>query len=171
MKALAIATMTLLALVACNRDRVETPDGATNDTAMTNSDAASNAPATDTLSTVATTSTMSTAWTDTTGTTSTDTAATTTATPNSSTMPTTDAAPSPTNQIADGQPVYKARCAGCHGADGKKNAANVILASKETQSKPDAVLIKTIRDMGPHRGLTLSDAQAAAVVSYIKALR
>ena len=150
MKALAIATMTLLALVACNRDRVETPEGATNDTVMTNSDAATAAPATDTAASAP---------------------PTTTATPNTNTAPTTDAAPAPTGEIADGQSVYKARCASCHGADGKKNAANVILASAQTQSKPDADLIRIIRDMGPHRGLTLSDAEAAAVVSYIKALR
>jgi mono/diheme cytochrome c family protein len=150
MKALAIATMTLLALAGCNRDRVETPEGAANDTVMTNSDATTAAPATETLSTAP---------------------PTTTATPNTNTAPTSDAAPAPTAEIADGQAVYKARCASCHGADGKKNAANVILASTQTQSKPDADLIRTIRDMGPHRGLTLSDAQAAAVVSYIKALR
>jgi mono/diheme cytochrome c family protein len=147
--ALAIATMTLLALTACNRDHVETPEGATNDTVMTNSDAVS----TDTGTTAAMPPT------------------TTTATPNTNTMPTSDAAPAPTGEIADGQSVYKARCATCHGADGKKNAANVILASRETQSKPDATLIRTIRETGPHRGLTLSDAEAAAVVSYIKALR
>jgi mono/diheme cytochrome c family protein len=152
MKALAIATLTLLALTACNRDRVETPEGASNDTVMTNSDAATAAPATDTLTTSAPT-------------------ATTTATPNTNTAPPTDAAPAPTGEIADGQSVYKARCASCHGADGKKNAANVILASAQTQSKPDADLIRIIREQGPHRGLTLSDAEAAAVVSYITALR
>lgn len=150
MKALAIATMTLLALVACNRDRIETPEGARNDTVMTDSDAATAAPATDTAASAP---------------------PTTTATPNTNTAPPTDAAPAPTGEIADGQAVYKARCASCHGADGKKNAANVILASAQTQSRPDADLIRIIRDMGPHRGLTLNDAEAAAVVSYIKALR
>lgn len=141
--ALAIATMTLFALTACNRDRVETPEGASNDTVMTNSDATTAAPP-------PTTTTMPTA---------------------TSTMPTSDAAPAPTGEIADGQAVYKARCATCHGADGKKNAANIILASAETQSKPDADLIRLIRDTGPHRGLTLNDAEAAAVVAYIKALK
>jgi mono/diheme cytochrome c family protein len=154
MKALAIATMTLLALTACNRDHVETPEGASNDTVMTNSDAttpaADPAPVTDTAAPSSTT---------------------TTATPNTNTMPASDAAPAPTSEIADGQAAYKARCATCHGADGKKNAANVILASRETQSKPDAYLIQTIRNMGPHRGLTVSDAEAKAVVAYIKALR
>lgn len=150
--ALAIATMTLLTLTGCNRDRVETPEGATNDTVMTNSDAVSTGTGTGTTTTAAP-------------------PATTTATPITSTMPTSDAAPAPTGEIADGQSVYKARCATCHGADGKKNAANVILASRETQSKPNEVLIRTIRELGPHRGLTLSDAEAEAVVSYIKALR
>jgi mono/diheme cytochrome c family protein len=145
---LAIATLSLLALTACNRDRVETPEGANNDTVMTTSDAVS----TDTGTTAAPPTT-------------------TTATPNTNTMPTSDAAPAPTSEIADGQAAYKARCASCHGADGKKNAANVILTSAATQSKPDADLIKIIRETGPHRGLTLSDAEAAAVVSYIKALR
>ncbi|HYC90333.1 MAG TPA: cytochrome c [Thermoanaerobaculia bacterium] len=140
---LAIATLSLLALTACNRDRVETPEGASNDTVMTTSDAAATAPP----------------------------PTTTTVTPNTSTMPTSDAAPAPTSEIADGQAAYKARCATCHGADGKKNAANVILTSAATQSKPDADLIRTIRETGPHRGLTRSDAEAAAVVSYIKALR
>lgn len=152
MKALLIGTITLLAVVACNRDRVETPEGATNDTVMTNSDAATAAPATDTLTTSAPT-------------------ATSTATPNTNTAPPADAAPAPTGEIADGQTIYKTKCATCHGADGKKNAANVILASAQTQSKPDGDLIRTVREMGPHRGLTLDEGQAAAVVSYIKALR
>lgn len=141
--ALAIATMTLLALTACNRDRIETPEGARNDTVMTTSDAATAAPP----------------------------PTTTTIAPATNTATASDAAPAPTGEIADGQAAYKARCATCHGADGKKNAANVILASSATQSKPDADLVRLIRDTGPHRGLTLSDAEAAAVVSYIKALR
>lgn len=155
MKALLIATITLLSVVACNRDRVETPEGATNDTVMTNSDAATAAPATDTLTTSVPT----------------DTTVTTTATPNTNTAPPADAAPAPTGEIADGQTIYRTKCASCHGADGKKNAANVLLASAQTQSKPDAELIRIVREMGPHRGLTLNEGQAAAVVSYIKALR
>ena len=145
MKALGLATITVLALAACNRDRVETPEGAQNTTVI---DTAPPAPAaTDTMATITTTAT------------------------NTSTGATSDAAPAQTTQIADGQSVYKARCASCHGVDGKKNAANVILASAETQARPDAQLIQMIREQGPHRGLTMSDAEAAAVVSYIKALK
>ena len=153
MRALLIATLTLLAAVACNRDAVETPQGAANETVQstTNPDTAAPA-ATDPLTTSAP-------------------APTGTATPNTNTAPPTDAAPAPTGEIADGQTIYRTKCATCHGADGKKNAANVILASAQTQSKPDADLIRTIRDTGPHRGLTLDEGQAAAVVSYIKALR
>ena len=76
MKTLLAAALLLLTLSACNRDRVESPEGATNDTVLTNTSA------TDTASTNTETAALSTdgtaATTDTTVTTTdvTDTAAT-----------------------------------------------------------------------------------------------
>lgn len=157
MKTPLTAALILVALVACNRDRVETPEGATNDTVLANPP--NDATMTDTAAT-ATAATGTTA-----------TMPTTTATPNTNTAPPADAAPAPAEQIAAGRDVYNAKCAGCHGADGKKVAGPVTLASAATQSKPDAELIRTIRDVGPHAGLTADEAQAAAVVAYLKALK
>ena len=157
MKTLLLAALILVSLVSCNRDSVETPEGASNDTVMAN-------PASD--GTMTATSTLTTPVSSTMGT---DTA--TTATPNTNTAPPLDAAPAPTSQIAAGRDVYNAKCAGCHGADGKKLAGPVTLASAQTQSKPDADLIRTIRGTGPHAGLTADEAQAAAVVAYLKALK
>lgn len=138
-------TILVLALVACNRDPVESPAAAANDTLATNIAANADPVPTTTV--------------------------TQTATPNTATMPTSDAAPAPTADIAAGQIAYKARCAGCHGADGKKVAGPVTLASAATQSKSDEELLRIVRDMGPHRGLTTDDAQARNVIAYIKALK
>ena len=161
MKALAVATLTVLALVGCNRDRMETSEGAQNDTVIDTAAGTDTGPATMTTAPAPTA-------TDTMGATTSSPSA---APPNTSTATTSDAAPAPASQIAAGQAAYRKNCASCHGADGKKNAANVILASAETQSKPDALLIENIRNQGPHRGLTVSDAEATAVVAYIKALK
>ncbi|HEX8412048.1 MAG TPA: cytochrome c [Thermoanaerobaculia bacterium] len=163
MKTLFSAALLVLVLSACNRDRVETPEGAANDTVLTNTNAS------DTASTNTETNAL-----DATAPPSTTTASpmpTTTATPNTNTAPPTDAAPAPPAQISDGRAVYTARCASCHGADGKKVAGPVTLASAATQSKPDADLVRIVRDMGPHRGLTLDEGQAAAAIAYVKALK
>ena len=158
MKTLFSAALILLTLAACNRDRVESPEGATNDTVLTNSGV------TDTASTNTETGAL------------TDTAATapvptTTVAPNTTSVPPVDSAPAPAEQIAAGRDTYNTKCAGCHGADGKKLAGPVTLASAQTQAKPDADLVRMIRDTGPHRGLTADDGQAAAVIAYVKALK
>lgn len=60
MKTLLAAALLVLALSACNRDRVESPEGATNDTVLTNTsvtDTASTNTETAALSTDATTGT------------------------------------------------------------------------------------------------------------------
>ncbi|HVE71454.1 MAG TPA: cytochrome c [Thermoanaerobaculia bacterium] len=139
---------------------METSEGAQNDTLMDTAPGTDTGPAT-------TTTTVPVPATDTMG----STTSSPSAAPPNTTATTSDAAPAPASQIAAGQAAYQARCASCHGADGKKNAANVILTSAETQSKPDAQLIENIRNQGPHRGLTVSDAEATAVVAYIKALK
>ena len=162
MKTLFSAALFVLVLSACNRDRVETPEGATNDTVLTNTSL------TDTASTNTETAALDSSATSTTATAP---LPTTTATPNTNTAPPPDSAPNSPAQISNGRAVYNSRCATCHGADGKKVAGPVTLASAATQSKPDADLIRIVRDMGPHRGLTLDEGQAAAAIAYIKALK
>ena len=157
MKKLLFAALILVAIVACNRDRIETPEGATNDTVLQNPP--NDATMTDTAATTMATTDVAT-----------DTAMTT-ATPNTDTALPADAAPAPTQQIAAGRDLYNARCAQCHGADGKKAAGPVSLATAATQSKPDAELIRFVRENGAHRNLATDDAQAAAAVAYIKALK
>lgn len=149
------AALLVLMLSACNRDRVETPEGAANDTVLTNSS----------VSDVTSTNTETAALDPDTPVTTTMAATTTTGTA----LP-VDSAPASPAQVFDGRAVYIARCAGCHGADGKKVAGPVTLASAATQSKPDADLIRIVRDTGPHRGLTHDEREAAAAIAYIKAL-
>jgi mono/diheme cytochrome c family protein len=162
--------LTLLALVACNRDRAETnsPDSGANqnvlDTAASGT-AIPDATATDVTLPIggspadaeAVTESMAEA---------TATGTTTTA------EPPKDTAPAPTNQIADGQTVFRANCTNCHGADGKKPVrGGKSIVSPETQGRPDAELARVLREAPMHRQLTLDDKQVAAVVAYVKALK
>ncbi|HVS31513.1 MAG TPA: cytochrome c [Thermoanaerobaculia bacterium] len=91
--------------------------------------------------------------------------------------PPADAAPAPTANIAGGQPVYKAKCAACHGPDGKKPQGGVTLASDAVQNKSDAELARLIREgkgkvsAAAHKRAALNGEQIRDVVAYIKALK
>jgi len=79
---------------------------------------------------------------------------------------------------ADGDAVFKARCTGCHGSDGKGNPAigTPDFTSPKTQSGiSDTGIIDTITNgrkgtiMPAWKG-TLSDEEIAAVAAYVRSL-
>ena len=72
--------------------------------------------------------------------------------------------------------VYKAKCAACHGADGKGNAAMKTkdLGSADVQAMSDAdltgVIAKGKKPMPAYEG-KLTDAQIADMVKWIRTLK
>ena len=81
---------------------------------------------------------------------------------------------------ADGAALFKAKCAMCHGADGKgetpmgKNLKLRDLASAEVQKQTDADLKKIIDDgrgkMPPFKA-TLAAGDAETLVAFIRSLK
>ena len=77
--------------------------------------------------------------------------------------------------VAAGEATFKAKCAGCHGADGKgKDAMKTRdLASADVQKQSDADLTGIITNgkgkMPPYK--TLSADQVKDLVSYIRSLK
>jgi mono/diheme cytochrome c family protein len=79
--------------------------------------------------------------------------------------------------------VYKAKCAGCHGADGKGSAAGLKMGAKafssaEVQKMSDAEIVDYIENGGPQKKATHAFAtrgvdagQAAKLAPYIKSLK
>lgn len=74
-------------------------------------------------------------------------------------------------------PNYKAKCAGCHGANGEGKAAMKTKPLKESAAKSDAELTKAIENgtttppkMPGYKGKLTSD-QIKSLVSAIKALK
>jgi mono/diheme cytochrome c family protein len=79
--------------------------------------------------------------------------------------------------------VYKAKCAGCHGADGKGSAAGLKLGAKafsssEVQKMPDSDLVDYIENGGPQKKAThafagkgIDAGQAAKLATYVKGLK
>jgi len=79
--------------------------------------------------------------------------------------------------------VYKAKCAACHGADGKGSAAGLKMgalafSSPTVQKMSDAELVDFIENGGPqkkamhafaNKGVSAGDA--AKLATYVKALR
>jgi mono/diheme cytochrome c family protein len=82
---------------------------------------------------------------------------------------------------AAGKASYEKACKSCHGGDGKGNPAIAkmmkvelkALGSKEVQAKSDADLKKVITEgagkMKPVK--TITDAQAADVVAFVRTLK
>jgi mono/diheme cytochrome c family protein len=79
--------------------------------------------------------------------------------------------------------VYKAKCAGCHGADGKGSAAGLKLGAKpfsapDVQKMSDAQVVDYIQNGGPQKKAThtfsskgVDAGQAAKLATYVKSLK
>jgi len=79
--------------------------------------------------------------------------------------------------------VYKAKCAGCHGADGKGTAAGQKMgapafSSPTVQKMSDAEVVDFIENGGPQKKAThafankgVDAAQAAKLATYVKSLK
>ena len=81
----------------------------------------------------------------------------------------------PPMAAADAAADYKAKCAGCHGADGSKSMMGAKpLSGAEVQAMSDADLNKEITDgkgkMPAYKG-KLTDAQIGDLVKYIRTLK
>ncbi|MGH7485593.1 MAG: c-type cytochrome [bacterium] len=72
----------------------------------------------------------------------------------------------------DGAALYKAKCAACHGPDGKK-MAKADLSSAAVQGKTDADLAKFVAENPKHNFTKkgVSDEQIKAIVTFIKTLK
>jgi mono/diheme cytochrome c family protein len=78
--------------------------------------------------------------------------------------------------VAAGEATYKAKCAMCHGADGKGKAsmANSDLTAADVQKKSDADLSGTIANGKPPKMpafKSLTPDQVKDVVAYIRSLK
>jgi cytochrome c6 len=81
------------------------------------------------------------------------------------------------------QDIYKAKCAGCHGPDGKGTAAGKKMGAPEfssdkVQKASDAELADFIENGGPQKkashafaGKGVSPADAAKLAAYVKTLK
>ena len=72
----------------------------------------------------------------------------------------------------DGAATFKAKCAACHGPDGKK-MAKADLSSAAVQGKSDADLITFVGTNPKHNFKTkgLSDDQIKGVVAFLRTLK
>jgi len=81
------------------------------------------------------------------------------------------------------QDIYKAKCAGCHGPDGKGTAAGKKMgapefSSEKVQKASDTELADFIENGGPQKkashafaGKGVSPADAAKLAAYVKTLK
>jgi cytochrome c6 len=80
-----------------------------------------------------------------------------------------------TADVAAGEATYKAKCAGCHGADGKGKPAMKTgdLASADVQKKSDADLSGVITNGKPPMPAykTMTPEQVKDLVAYIRSLK
>lgn len=79
--------------------------------------------------------------------------------------------------------VYKAKCAGCHGADGKGSAAGLKMGAKpfsapDVQKMSDAAIVDYIENGGPQKKAThmfsnkgVDAGQAGKLATYVKSLK
>jgi mono/diheme cytochrome c family protein len=76
---------------------------------------------------------------------------------------------------ADGAATYKAKCAGCHGADGSKAIPAMgvkPLNTAEVKGKSDAQLATVItKGQGKMKPQAVSDEEAKAVAGFVKSLK
>ena len=82
--------------------------------------------------------------------------------------------------LADGAPLYKAKCAACHAADGSgnttvgKNLKVRPFSAAEVQKCPDAELTKMISDgkgKMPAYGKKLTPAEIQSLVALIRTMK
>jgi mono/diheme cytochrome c family protein len=79
--------------------------------------------------------------------------------------------------------LYKAKCAGCHGADGKGTAAGKKMGAQEfssaaVQKMPDSEIADFIENGGPQKKAShafgskgVSGADASKLAAYVKTLK
>jgi mono/diheme cytochrome c family protein len=76
---------------------------------------------------------------------------------------------------ADGAAIFKAKCAGCHGADGSKAIAAMgvkPINTPEVKKMSDAQVVTVItKGQGKMKPQPLSEAEATAVAGYVKSLK
>ena len=76
---------------------------------------------------------------------------------------------------ADAAAIYKAKCAGCHGADGSKAIPAMgvkPLTTAEVKGKSDAQLATVItKGQGKMKPQAVSDEDAKAVAGFVKSLK
>jgi mono/diheme cytochrome c family protein len=72
----------------------------------------------------------------------------------------------------DGAALYKAKCAACHGPDGKK-MAKADLTSAPVQGKTEGDLVKFVGENPKHNFTKkgVSEDQIKAIVGFIKTLK
>lgn len=75
---------------------------------------------------------------------------------------------------ADGEAIYRASCASCHGVAGRGGLAPSLRRGDAAAMTPDE-LVEVIRDGRPRRGMpawggVLSDRQIRAVAGYVREL-
>jgi mono/diheme cytochrome c family protein len=76
---------------------------------------------------------------------------------------------------ADGAAVFKAKCAGCHGADGSKSIPAMgvkPLNTAEVKGKSEAQLVDIItKGQGKMKPQAVSADEAKAAAAYVKSLK
>jgi mono/diheme cytochrome c family protein len=76
---------------------------------------------------------------------------------------------------ADGAAVYKAKCAGCHGADGSKSIPAMgvkPLNTPEVKGKSDAAVADIVlKGQGKMKAQAVSADEAKAVAAFVKTLK
>jgi len=66
--------------------------------------------------------------------------------------------------------LYSAKCVSCHGPDGKKNAKK-DLTSDAVQKQSDDELVKFLTTNGIHKSKVTSEADAKALVTFLRTLK
>jgi mono/diheme cytochrome c family protein len=79
--------------------------------------------------------------------------------------------------FADGAAVYKGQCAKCHGETGKADTAAgkamkvpALAGDAKVAGMSDADLVAKIKENKKHAALKVTDADLAAVATYVKQL-